>query len=80
MAVRMTTASELAGRTGMSNSQLSNYLRGKTEPTLGVLDRLAQALGVAPAWLISEKEISHPFSECLKRVNEAALRGAEKKD
>lgn len=37
--------SELCRRTGITNPQLSNYIRGKTTPTFYIVDKIAKVLG-----------------------------------
>ena len=39
------TQEELSERTGIAQSRISNYLRGKNSPTFYVVDRIAKALG-----------------------------------
>jgi transcriptional regulator with XRE-family HTH domain len=39
------TKSELSARSGVSRSQLDDYLKGKSQPTLAQLDRLGESAG-----------------------------------
>jgi DNA-binding Xre family transcriptional regulator len=39
------TQEQLSERTGIAQSRISNYLRGKNSPTFYVVDRIAKALG-----------------------------------
>ncbi|HUW55869.1 MAG TPA: helix-turn-helix transcriptional regulator [Planctomycetota bacterium] len=45
--LRTLTQGQLASRVRMAPSQLSRYETGQTQPSLGVLGRLARALGVS---------------------------------
>ena len=43
------TKSELSARSGVSRSQLDDYLKGKSQPTLAQLDRLGESAGFRAA-------------------------------
>lgn len=45
------TQLQVAAAAGMSQPQLNHYLRGRREPSMGVIRRLAKALGVGVRWL-----------------------------
>lgn len=47
---------DIARKTGLSAATVSNFETGKTEPTIGVIDRLAKALGIPPMTLIYQEE------------------------
>jgi transcriptional regulator with XRE-family HTH domain len=72
---------ELARRAGMLGPQVSKYLTGKTVPGLEQAGRIADALGVSVAELLSpgralpERPIDHPLSECARRAYEALRAG-----
>lgn len=51
MAERRITQSELAQRTGIRASSISDYLNNRYEPKQDKIYLLADALGVNPAWL-----------------------------
>jgi transcriptional regulator with XRE-family HTH domain len=46
---------ELAFRAGMKRTYLSDLERGKRNPTVRALGRIAQALGVSPSRLLEEQ-------------------------
>ena len=52
---------DLATKTGLGKSSISQYISGKNEPTAFRLKMLADALDVSPAWL--KGDIDEPVSE-----------------
>lgn len=73
------TQGELSERSGLGQVQISKYLNLKSEPTLGSIDRIAEALGVTPDWLIREDapEPTHTVEDCLAVVSRAARSGCD---
>lgn len=62
---------DLAQKLSMKPGQLSNYLNGVVTPTLPVLDRLAEALGVSTGSLLTDETkdgTSHTPRDCFIRV------------
>jgi transcriptional regulator with XRE-family HTH domain len=51
------TLKEVASRSGMSATHISEIERGKTSPTIGALQRIAKALGERPAHFVEEKAL-----------------------
>lgn len=51
-----TTAAELSRKTNISESNISRYLSGSSEPSLRSLLILANALGVSADWLSGNEE------------------------
>ncbi len=52
------TLKEVAARSGMSATHISEIERGKTSPTIGALQRIATALGERPAHFVEERDAS----------------------
>jgi transcriptional regulator with XRE-family HTH domain len=79
-----TTLKAIGEKMGTGHGQISRYLNGHTQPQLDSLDKLAEALGVSTAWLISEddeiKAPEEPLSVCVRRVSDAALNGPRMED
>jgi transcriptional regulator with XRE-family HTH domain len=48
---RAVTQTALAASIGVSPGAVSQWENGTTEPTLSIIPKLAQALGVTPGWL-----------------------------
>lgn len=57
------TLKELSLRTGISQSNLSNYCSGKISPTLETLEKIANNLGIEVVELLKAKD---DVSICLK--------------
>jgi transcriptional regulator with XRE-family HTH domain len=51
------TLKEVAARCGMSATHISEVERGKTSPTIGALQRIANALGEKPSYFVEEDEL-----------------------
>jgi transcriptional regulator with XRE-family HTH domain len=51
------TLKEVATRSGMSATHISEIERGKTSPTIGALQRIAGALGERPAHFVEEHAV-----------------------
>lgn len=49
------TQAELSRRTGISDSKISSYLRGRYKPNGETLSKIASVLHVSPAWLIGQE-------------------------
>ena len=49
---RNLTLKEVASRCGMSATHISEVERGKTSPTIGALQRIAEALGENPSYFV----------------------------
>jgi len=52
------TLKEVANRSGMSATHISEIERGKTSPTIGALQRIAAALDERPAHFVEEQSLS----------------------
>ncbi len=52
------TLKEVATKSGMSATHISEIERGKTSPTIGALQRIAKALGERPAHFVEERFVS----------------------
>ncbi len=52
------TLKEVAARSGMSATHISEIERGKTSPTIGALERIAGALEERPAHFVEEQTLS----------------------
>ena len=52
------TLKEVAQRSGMSATHISEIERGKTSPTIGALQKIANALDERPAHFVEEHEIA----------------------
>lgn len=50
--VRGMTAAELAAKSGLNRSSVSRYLSGENIPRSPAIGKMAEALGVSPAWLL----------------------------
>lgn len=61
------TLKEVATRSGMSATHISEIERGKTSPTIGALQRIANALGERTAYFVEERSMK---PACLVRGNE----------
>lgn len=51
------TLKEVAARSGMSATHISEIERGKTSPTIGALQRISKALGERPAHFVEERAL-----------------------
>ena len=56
MAERGLTQTELARRTGIPQPKISEYLAGRTEPTITTLGRLLDGMGATARELVEEME------------------------
>jgi len=56
---RNMTLKEVANRSGMSATHISEIERGKTSPTIGALQRIASALEEKPSHFVEEHEVAH---------------------
>lgn len=61
------TLKQVATRSGMSATHISEIERGKTSPTIGALQRIAEALGERTAHFVEERAMR---PACLVRRNE----------
>lgn len=69
MELKDINATELSYKTYISRKTIQNYLGGYTEPTVSLLNEIAEAIGVSPLALVSREEY-------LKRLKlEEMLRG-----
>ena len=50
--IRGMTAAELAQKSGLQKSSVSRYLSGENGPRSLAIGKMAEALGVSPAWLL----------------------------
>lgn len=50
------TLKDVAARSGMSATHISEIERGKTSPTIGALQRISKALGEKPAHFVEERK------------------------
>ena len=57
------TLKEFAAESGLSQSNLSNYMNGKISPTLDTLCRIASHLGIDVVELFREKEKVELFAK-----------------
>lgn len=65
MDIARLSASDLANKTGIDKSAISNYVNGKYMPKQDKIYLLAQALGVSPSWLSA---IDYVIGTALKPV------------
>lgn len=56
LAQRHITLKDFAASSGISQSNLSNYLNGNISPTLDTLNRIAENLGIEVTELFKEKD------------------------
>ena len=54
------TLKEVAAKSGMSATHISEIERGKTSPTIGALQRIAKALGERTAHFVEERSLCPP--------------------
>lgn len=54
--IRQITIARFAEISGISQSNLSNYMMGKVSPTLETLNKIAEALGINVSTLFKEEE------------------------
>jgi transcriptional regulator with XRE-family HTH domain len=54
---RNMTLKEVANRCGMSATHISEVERGKTSPTIGALQRIAEALGEKTSYFVQEDQL-----------------------
>lgn len=59
---RKLTQSELAKKTGITQSSISDYINGKYEPKQDKVDAIASALNVRPSFLVGKAEPSSDHS------------------
>lgn len=52
LSVRGMSAEDLARKSGINKGSISKYLSGKVIPKQSAIGRLADALGVSPAWIL----------------------------
>jgi len=64
---RNMTLKEVAAKSGMSATHISEIERGKTSPTIGALQRIAKALGERTAHFVEERAVAQA---CLVRKGE----------
>ena len=63
------TLDEIASRVGVAKSTIQRYETGKIEkPKLPVIESIANALEVNPAWLIGKSEAMEPIKEKLPKI------------
>ena len=83
------TQSELSRRAGIGRDNISQYIRGRTYPTPGMLAKVAQALGTTPEELLPNyyedaveraspqleyREIPGDETYCWSRINKRVLK------
>jgi transcriptional regulator with XRE-family HTH domain len=51
------TLKDVAARSGMSATHISEIERGKTSPTIGALQKISKALGERPAHFVEERSV-----------------------
>lgn len=70
--IRHWKASDLCRRTGLSSPQLSKYLNGKKNPTLPVIDKIADAFGITTSKLLSDEDstVAPPILKAKKTLSE----------
>ena len=54
---RNRTLKDVAARSGMSATHISEIERGKTSPTIGALQKISRALGERPAHFVEERSV-----------------------
>ena len=54
--------SELSRRTGITQSSLSDYIKGKYSPKQDKIDLIAKALGTTPSYLMGWADIEEPIT------------------
>lgn len=79
MRLRDMNLTELAEKTGLNKSTVSRYLKGAVIPRTAAIGKMAQALGVSPAWILgydvsmSGKELPKIEIQRLNEENKARL-------
>jgi transcriptional regulator with XRE-family HTH domain len=68
---RNMTLKEVAARSGMSATHISEIERGKTSPTIGALQRISKALGERPAYFVEERD--SPLAILTRKDERAAV-------
>ena len=63
MEIRGLTQSELSQRTGITQSSLSDYIKGKYKPKQDKIDLIARALDVSPSYLMGWEETLKSWDE-----------------
>lgn len=61
-----TTQRALAGRLSLSESSVSGYIKGDTEPSLDSLDTISKQLNVSLDWLITGQQKKKPHLEIVR--------------
>lgn len=71
--------SDLHRKTGIARPSIDGYLSGANVPGLDQAEKIASACGFTLSGFLAEGlgEESHPLSECVRRVSQAALKQAE---
>ena len=64
---------ELAQKAGITEATISNYINAKQLPKLGVVEKLADVLGVSVDYLLGKTDIRNPGKQIDDVLNEAMI-------
>lgn len=64
---------ELAQKAGITEATISNYINAKQLPKLGVVEKLADVLGVSVDYLLGKTDIRNPGKQIDEVLNEAMI-------
>lgn len=70
---------ELAEKTGITEATISNYINAKQLPKLGVVEKIADILGVSVDYLLGKTDVRNPGQQIDDVLNEAMI-GMSKKE
>lgn len=78
MAAKNISQAELADRSGISKSGISQYLSGKYQPKGKIINKLAETLGCSAAYLMSDDEDDAPEGSNVSVEQAAKMLGKSK--
>ena len=64
---------ELAQKAGITEATISNYINAKQLPKLGVVEKLADVLGVSVDYLLGKSDVKNPGKQIDDVLNEAMI-------
>lgn len=64
---------ELAEKTGITEATISNYINAKQLPKLGVVEKIADILGVSVDYLLGKSDVKNPGKQIDDVLNEAMI-------
>lgn len=64
---------ELAQKAGITEATISNYINAKQLPKLGVVEKLADVLGVSVDYLLGKTDIKNPGKQIDSILNESMI-------